>query len=1129
TAALTQIQISPAALALPRGTSAPLTAVGVFSDGSHVDLTPQVTWSSSAPATASVSATGAVTAVATGAATITASLDGKTASVPVTVSAAAIASLAIDPPSPTVALLQTVALTATGTFSDGSTLDVSQQAIWTSSDPLTALVSNLDGARGRVTGLVAGTATITATVGSASASVTITVTPAVLVSAAIQPAALTLPSGLSAPLAVIGTLSDGTTADLTAQATFSSTDPIVAAVASDGLVTAGAAGTATVTAHVGTVNASVVVSSVAASLQQLQVTPTQLGLPRGTTAQLAAVGVFSDGSHQDVTTLVTWTTSAPAIASVGNLITAGKVTAIAVGTATLTATLGTTHTDVPVTVSAASLGSLAIDPPAPAVGLGQTTQLTATGTFSDSSTADVSQQATWTSSNPLVAAVSNVDGTRGKVTGLLAGSATITATIGAATASVAVTVSPATLVAATISPAVLTLPNGLAQQVAVNGLFSDGTTHDVTAQAVFSSSTPAIASVSTTGTVTARAPGAALITVAIGGVTAALPVTVTPAVLQQVQVAPSVLTLPRGTAAPLTATGVFSDGSHADITGLVTWTSSATAVASVSNVLLSAGRVTGNAVGDATISATLAGVAGTAAVHVGNATLTSIAVSGADVLVPIGLTQQLTATGTFSDGTTADVTAQATWASDSAVVVVSNVAGARGLATAVAIGSATVTATVGTVSGSTTVGTTGASLLSIDIPSVPALPLGLTAQLTASGHFSDGSVVDVTGQVAWSSTSPAIGAVSATGVVSALGLGTATVQASLGGVTGTQTIGISAAVLQVLVVTPAVVSLPVGLGQGLIATATFSDGSLVDVTTQVTWSSDHSNVATVTNVGAQGVVTAIAPGTATITAQKGTITAHAAVIVTPAVLTSIAVNSGQAASIALGQIAQLTATGNFSDGTTADLTSQVAWTSSAPTALAVSNLPGSQGRVTALAAGAATITATSALTGVAGATGVSVAAGCHVVINELKTGAVLSTSDEFIELFNPCSFDVDLSHESLVYRTLAGVIDITLNTLTGTLPAGGYRVYGGTAYGGSVSGTFSTDLPALGGGIAVRDANVLYDSLGYGIAVNLFVEGAVSLQVPAGQTLARIPNGRDTNNNAADFQIRTPTPGAANQ
>ncbi|HEY0195252.1 MAG TPA: Ig-like domain-containing protein, partial [Kofleriaceae bacterium] len=331
----------------------------------------------------------------------------------------------------------------------------------------------------------------------------------------------------------------------------------------------------------------------------------------------------------------------------------------------------------------------------------------------------------------------------------------------------------------------------------------------------------------------------------------------------------------------------------------------------------------------------------------------------------------------------------------------------------------------------------------------------------------------------------------------------------------------------VLVVTPALAVLPIGQSQNLIATGTFSDGSLVDLTSQVTWSSDQPAHATVTNAGTHGVVKAVATGTATITAQQGNATAHAVITVTPSVVAAISVGGLTGGTIALGQIAQLTATATYSDGTVIDVTNQVVWTSSNPLSVPVSTLPGSQGKATGLTNGSATVTAT--LGAVSGSAGVTVGLGCHVVINELKTGALLSVNDEFIELYNPCTFTVDLSHESLAYRTLVGIVDITLVNLTGSMAPGTYRVYGGSSYGGVVDGSFSIDLPTLGGGIAIRDTNYIYDSLGYGIAVNLFVEGTVSLQVPLGQTLARIPNGRDTNNNAADFQIRTPTPGAANQ
>src|SRR5262249_9901343 len=85
--------------------------------------------------------------------------------------------------------------------------------------------------------------------------------------------------------------------------------------------------------------------------------------------------------------------------------------------------------------------------------------------------------------------------------------------------------------------------------------------------------------------------------------------------------------------------------------------------------------------------------------NVGNATLTSIAVTPANPTIQIGATQQFTATGTYSDNSTQNITAQVTWASSKTSVATIT---SLGLASAVSAGSATISATQGAVSGSTT-------------------------------------------------------------------------------------------------------------------------------------------------------------------------------------------------------------------------------------------------------------------------------------------------------------------------------------------------------------------------------------------------------------------------------------------
>jgi len=83
-------------------------------------------------------------------------------------------------------------------------------------------------------------------------------------------------------------------------------------------------------------------------------------------------------------------------------------------------------------------------------------------------------------------------------------------------------------------------------------------------------------------------------------------------------------------------------------------------------------------------------------------TLLSLAVTPANPTIFAGSTIQLTATGTFSDNTVQDLTAQASWSSSSqSVATISNAAGSNGLVTSLAPGQTTITATSGSVSGTT--------------------------------------------------------------------------------------------------------------------------------------------------------------------------------------------------------------------------------------------------------------------------------------------------------------------------------------------------------------------------------------------------------------------------------------------
>ncbi len=159
-------------------------------------------------------------------------------------------------------------------------------------------------------------------------------------------------------------------------------------------------------------------------------------------------------------------------------------------------------------------------------------------------------------------------------------------------------------------------------------------------------------------------------------------------------------------------------------------------------------------------------------------TLQSIAVTPANPSVASGLTEQLTATGTYSDGTTANLTSSVTWASATGGVATVN---SSGLATAVSAGTSLISATSGTVSGSTTLTVNPAALVSIAITPSTA-QLGSTTQLKATGTYTDQSTQDLTDTVTWTAVNSYVGTISTAGVFNPLRAGYTAVTATDGSV-----------------------------------------------------------------------------------------------------------------------------------------------------------------------------------------------------------------------------------------------------------------------------------------------------------------------------------------------------------
>src|SRR5205814_701539 len=152
--------------------------------------------------------------------------------------------------------------------------------------------------------------------------------------------------------------------------------------------------------------------------------------------------------------------------------------------------------------------------------------------------------------------------------------------------------------------------------------------------------------------------------------------------------------------------------------------------------------------------------------------LQSIDVTPANPSIAKGLTQQFTATGTYNNSSTQNITGSVTWASGTASTAT---IGAGGLASGVAVGTSTIGATLGAAYRYTILTVTAPVLQSIAVtPANPSIAKGLTQQFTATGTYSDSSTQNITASVTWTSSTPATATISATGLATGVVAGTST-------------------------------------------------------------------------------------------------------------------------------------------------------------------------------------------------------------------------------------------------------------------------------------------------------------------------------------------------------------------
>lgn len=346
----------------------------------------------------------------------------------------------------------------------------------------------------------------------------------------------------------------------------------------------------------------------------------------------------------------------------------------------------------------------------------------------------------------------------------------------------------AQLTSIAVTPAAPSVAIGATQQFVATAVYSDGSARDVTRSAGWTSATPAVATVNaSSGIAVGVNAGNSLITAAFEGKTGSATVTVLPAKLVSIAVAPANQVLNVGNSQQFLAIATFDNNTTRDITAVSTFASASPAVATIA---ASGGMALARAAGATVISATSGGLTGSATLNVVPAALMSLALTPAASTAPAGATRQLAAFATYSDGAVRDVTGSASFAAATPAFVS---VGSTGLLTYVATGSSTITATFAGKSALAVATTSPATLSSIAVtPANAVIAIGATQQFVAVGTFSDNSTAIITPTAAWTSTNTAVATVLNTGVATGNTAGTTLITATANGKSGTANLSVTA-------------------------------------------------------------------------------------------------------------------------------------------------------------------------------------------------------------------------------------------------------------------------------------------------------------------------------------------------
>lgn len=686
------------------------------------------------------------------------------------------------------------AFTAMGTFDDGSTEEMTRKVLWDSATTSVASIDSTGIARGLSVGHTDISASTTTLEGKPLNSnvIDLEVTDAALLNFWLTPSHQTLPNGTVGDITAVGRYSDGTTATISDAVTWEVTPSDIVSI--DNTLTgpfhptaevhADAEGEATVSAtldglssqNTATVNVTKAVVTALQLTNKDTTSPSSVTMTAGESALLEANAFYSDGSRKDVTDniLVRWESANDDIAAfTAPIMHSNQIQGMSEGKTTVTATFErVTSNSLSVNVSAAKLVSIQVTPPSMEVYVGGRGQLTATGTYSDGKTRNITTFATWEASTNAVTQIRH-----GAFFGANEGFADIWAKLDGVLSSnrAHITITPAKVkeVHITTTPDPVEIIEGMSHSLEAEAVYTDGNRRDITGEAAWSTASPSIASITSPGgvvTADLNSGGATTTaTVTLDGESDSIGIKVIDAVITSIDVTPKDLMLPHLVTQQYTAMATYSNSTSANITRDPDshWSIDDSNLGTFDdNGLLTVGS---DRVGEGTVKIENSGIVGNTGVQVVSATLESIDVTPESVTLEKDETANLTATGSYNNGTTEIITNMVDWIEHNpTIATVESKTTNAGRVTGVTPGTThTIASLEGVESNEVPIDVVAPKLVSIEVTPIETF-LGSRKQikqLTATGVYDIGPDEDLTELVDWSIGDETVATVSNIGEV----------------------------------------------------------------------------------------------------------------------------------------------------------------------------------------------------------------------------------------------------------------------------------------------------------------------------------------------------------------------------